>query len=573
VHNGPSLIARRTNACAAGQARRAIGVLMAAVVLLVTLQLVGPAAARASTTLSASVTPVSTSALQVQWTPPAGFTPRAWTVLVVDTQGRSWGARSACIDCRSTLVDGLAAGVRYRVSVIAWGTTGTVAKTLEATVPAGACAGVTGTCVSVGAGTRAAAAHVAQGFLFGVTERTDPAQVKGLSPRSWRIAPHTPASFARARAAGGDITLILSDSWPAYAAQNGLAGANPWESWPAYTSFVMSTVKRHVALGMLPEYWEVQNEPDGNGIYKAGSAATHSLVLEQFEVAHDAIRSLLPQARIVGPSLSMFRYRDPRAVIDLESFVDHAAANGLRFDLAWHENGNDALGRFDGDPKSLIGHVEMVRQLVADRPSLRDARVLINEYAAPWSFDQPGAAVGYMAALETAGVDGASRSCFPIRVGGTVHDTCFSQPGLLDGLLLPDGAKADTFAVHDAYASMAGARLQTSTTDMWTSALSAIDGRTVRTLIGRHQSCTAKLNSGCPTGWKTAPAGAPVTLKLPCTGAEAHRVRVERIVDAAAVATAPTTVLSATLRCSGGAVTVKLAGLPDGAVYSAVSTR
>jgi hypothetical protein len=492
---------------------------------------------------------------------------------VADSQGRSWGKRTACIDCRSTLVDGLAAGMRYRLSIIGWGTTATVGLTLDVTMPAGACAGVTGTCVAVGSQTREAAAHAAQGFVFGMTDRTNVDLVKNLSPRSWRIAPHTPDSFTRARSMGGDITLVLSDSWPAYASQNGLPGANPWADWSQYATFVTSTVKRHVALGMLPEYWEVQNEPDGKGIYTSGSPATRALVLEQYKVAHDAIRSVVPDARIVGPSLSMFRYRDAAAVIDLVSFLDHAAANGLRFDLAWHENGNNALGQFEGDAKSLIGHVDMARQLVADRPSLSDVRVLINEYSAPWNFDQPGATVGYMAALETAGVDGSNRSCFPLPVLGLLYDTCFSQPGLLDGLLLPDGSKADTYAVHQAYAAMTGPRLQASTTDRSTSALSAIDGGTVRALIGRHQSCTALLDSGCPVGWLPALLGTPVTVKLPCRGTDAHRVRVELVTDSAPVAAVAATVLSKTFKCSRGALTVKLSGLADGSVYSVVSTR
>ena len=561
---------------ALARAVRPVVALLAALLVLGSLGVAPLPTARASAatpTIAVTATSTSTSALEVRWVPSAGYSAQAWSLNVLeDASGRSWGQRTACKDCRSTVIDGLSAGVAYRIVVIGWGDT-VASGEARATVSSASCAGVTGTCVTVGAGTRPAAAHVGQGFLFGTTAATDMAAVTALAPRSWRIAPHTPDSFARARAAGGDITLILSDSWRAYVKDNGLLpGTNPWDDFAAYRAFVTSTVRRHINLGMLPEYWEVQNEPDGNNIYGLLSPATRPLVLEQHRVAHDAIRALLPDARIVGPALAKFRYRDALATVDLESFVDFAASNGLRFDIAWHENGNNVLGQYDGDPKSLVGHVDMVRQLIADRPALGQPRILINEFGAPWNFDQPGASVGYLAALETAQVSGANRACFPIRVGLTTYSTCHSEPGLLDGLLLPDGSKADNYLVHQAYAAMTGARLQTSTTDRSTSALSAQDGGTVRTLVGRHQSCTQGANQGCPLLWKPGQTGTALTVKLPCADGGTYDVRVERIDDLAPTAATAITVLASKMTCSGGALSVKLPGLADGAVYSVVST-
>jgi hypothetical protein len=549
--------------------RRGLGALVAGLVLATAALVLAPARAEAVTNPPVTITATSpsTSSLKLTWSAPVGVGSQGWSIHLKDSAGRTWPATTACTACRSTVINGLLAGTRYDVTIVGYGTTPVGVGTTVGTVQAGTCAGVTNTCVSVGSTAVGAVSHVGQGFLHGTTAATDTSKVAALDPQAWRIASGDFARFTRARQLGGDITLLMSDPWRGWADRNGLAGQNPWADWAKYSEFIAGSVRYHVAAGMVPEYWEVQNEPDWAANYTDAVPATWALVLEQFKVAHDAIRSVIPDARIVGPSLTNYRLASPTAVIDLISFLDHAKANGLRFDIAWHELGNGQPATLSGDPHAVIAHVDSVRAAIADR-GLTDVQIHINEYGAAWSFDQPGVHVGYIAALETAGVHIANTACWPVVHLGISYGTCFADPGLLDGLLSPLGLETDTYAVHKAYAAMNGQRTQTATNDAWTSATAARDaGGVVRGLVGRHQSCTVGLDGGCHAGIAPAPVGKTVTLAMTVSCRTKYDLRVQLISNVHnGLPSIPVTVVAKAASC--GSTKVTLPALTDGSAYS-----
>jgi len=530
------------------------------------------AQAATSIPITVKATSPSPSSLKITWSAPTGVGSAGWAVVLKDSAGRTWPPTAACKGCRASVIEGLLAGKRYDVTVIGYGTNPVGLGTTSGTVQAGSCTGVVGTCVHIGTTKMTPVTHVGQGLLHGTTVTSDLQKAAALQPRSWRIAAGDLDRFARARQIGGSITALMSDPWKGWAARNGLAGKNPWADWDKYRQFIVGTVQFHISTGMVPDYWEIQNEPDYPGQYSADQPATRALILQQLQVAHDAIRSVLPNARIVAGSLAQFRFNDAAAPVDLGAIADHAKANGLRFDLAWHEIGNGQPGTLTGDPRSTIAHVDTVRAGLVDR-GLTDVRIHINEYGAAWNFDQPGAHVGYLAALETAGVDVASMACWPVLTDGVAFDTCFSDPGLLDGLVSPLGLETDTYAVHKAYAAMAGSRLQTATTDTWTSAISTVDAAgVVRSLVGRSESCTLAVDQGCHTGLAVAPLGTPVTLALKVSCTSTYTLQVQLIANGSnSLGATPTTVVSSTKTCGTNAK-VLLPALTDGSAYSVVAT-
>jgi hypothetical protein len=373
--------------------RSLAAILTTAVALSVAAPFITSADAATNPPITVTATSPSTSSLKVTWSAPAGTGTGGWVIYLKDSAGRAWPGTSACITCRSATLDDLVAGMRYDITIVGYGTTPIALGTGVGTVQAGSCAAVGGTCVTVSSARGASVSHNAQGFLHGTSSSTSTAKVDALDPQSWRIPARSYAPFVRARQAGGTVTALLSDAWRYWADTHGLVGQNPWADWTKYQEFVVSTVQLHQSLGLLPEYWEIQNEPDHALAYTDSQPETRALVLEQFRVAHDAIRSVLPNARIVGPSLSQFIFADATRTLDLRSFLDFVKANGLRFDLAWHELGHSSPASIAGDPRAVVSHVDTARAALADR-GLTDVRIHINEYGAAWNFDQPGVRVG-----------------------------------------------------------------------------------------------------------------------------------------------------------------------------------
>jgi hypothetical protein len=268
---------------------------------------------------------------------------------------------------------------------------------------------------------------------------------------------------------------------------------NPWESWEEYRAFVTGVVQWHLFHGLVPDFWEIQNEPDQRQWYPtpvAGMEPTRERVLQQFQVAHDAIRSVLPDAKIVGPSVGTFD-PIPGALVDLVSFLDAAAARDLRFDvLAWHEAGGDCGAACDGGPRGVVHHMATLRGLLAQRPSLGHPDVHINEFAGPYNFHKPGSMVGYFAAFAESGVDRAGASCWNAVYDGSgrSYNGCFYDPGTMDSLLMPNGATPTaTWWVWSAYAAMTGQRVAATSSLPDSSVLATVSPTgAIDLLIGRH---------------------------------------------------------------------------------------
>jgi hypothetical protein len=369
---------------------------------------------------------------------------------------------------------------------------------------------------------------VASGLLLGVDQSSDPALIDALRPASWRLA-GDPENFAVARGTGATVTEMLSDQWPY--ANGGPSAPKPWDDWSAYAQWVRQTVTAKIASGELPDYWEVQNEPDG--MRGTQPLETTAQALYQYQVASTVIRQVDPLAKIEGPSLLGYFDTPGQSTVDMTTFLAYVNAHHLPLDaLSWHE----VIGpTVEHDPNIVITHVRQARALLSQYPAYANIPIFINEYEPRNSHLIPGWEIAWINALESAGVAQAVTACWKEpETQGKVGSDCGG--GGLDGMFQTDtGQPQALYWVHLAYAEMVGERVQASSTDPNISAYAtynAVSG-SIQVLIGRHASCTPLVHPECTQPASATPGPEPVNLrvKLPWgwTAVEAFSQRIPNL--------------------------------------------
>jgi hypothetical protein len=402
---------------------------------------------------------------------------------------------------------------------------------------------------------------VAQGFLKGIDSSTPPALVSALAPRSWVVG-GTGDDFRTARSNGASVTELLSDLW--YDSQPAASRQTPWANFTTYTAWVRRTATAQLANGTTPDYWEIQNEPDG--LYGTFRPATVAQALEQYRIATTTIRSVDPTAKFVGPG-TISPLPSKLSVLDMPTFLNYVAANNLPLDaVSWHEVSH--LG-----PGVVLSNIARVRFMLAAHPRLAHLPIFINEYQTDLNHLIPGWSVEWISLLESAGIAQAGRACWhDIDVAGKSIAEC--SEGGLDGLVQPGSGKPeDLYWLYLAYAQMGGVRLATSSSSPTVSAFATIDRSTgtLRVLVGRHVSCTPAVRISCTQPTAPAPAPIPITLRvLQPSGYSTAVVSVTRIPNVAGPMLPPgpeavpqlQTIANLTVPLHGGA------GIQDGDAYS-----
>ena len=417
--------------------------------------------------------------------------------------------------------------------------------------------------------------HVAQGFIHGVDSSTSPALVAALQPRQWVLADNGDDA-QQAQLAGASTTFLLDVAWDAETAPtNHGQPLAPWEHLDQYAAFVKREVTTVEASGQRIGYWQIQNEPDAP-ITPGGESASTSQALDVFQTGVDGIRSVDPRARIVGPALAAFNDQPSTSTrLDMVTFLDYVVAHNIRIDaLSWHEVGKAAnpVDLFP-DPSSVVIHVQRLRQLLAERPSVGRPAIIINEYDSVADHLIPGWAVAWIDALEQAGIDQANRSCWhQPDVYGKMVSEC--TEGSVDGLFVPgSGLPEAIYNVHRAYAQMTGTRLVTSSTSPGVSLVASRDDGAGRltVLVGRHESCTAAVRVDCnePASATPGPAAVLLVVQTPWT---VSSVDVQRVANIAGVAPVPQTVSHSSVG-RGGSLGIPIPAFADGDAYVITLTR
>ena len=395
--------------------------------------------------------------------------------------------------------------------------------------------------------------------------------VGALNLHSWRIgaADSTRYSEVAAVVPPQNVIEVLSAAWYTNTYSRGYV-ADPWANWTAYTTFVATTVQQAEQAGQNP-IWEIQNEPE-NYPYSPSQPPTRALVDTQYLKAYQAIKSVDPNARVIGPSID-WQYENYSApwYVDMKTFIPFAATNGMKlYAIAWHDNADQTDQSpliYQEMPLVLRDHAEEVRELIAENPGIGSPKLFVDENGSGSGHFIPAFTAGYLAAEDQAGVDEANRSCWPYP--GSFDLTVCSQPHL-GGLLNNDGNPNAIYWTMVDYAAMSGTRVESETSDLNLSSLAVTDasGET-RVLLGLHKTCskwttTAKYCLGPSTA--PAPITTTVQVMVP-TSATSATLQIQAIPDSFNdLLTAPATTTS-TIPVSSGIATVSIPSFGDGQAY------
>jgi hypothetical protein len=440
-----------------------------------------------------------------------------------------------CGNCTTTTFRSLSAGVSYEATVIPIDDAGngTPATSSSLTIQIWC---LVGACVSFDANTPIGPAnHADSGLLEALyPEDSNQADVRALGTTMFRGTPPPEANgtfnwsaFEVATADGAQTIVGLDDILKVEA---GGYPPTPWSDWTAYSNWVKTTATQLVASGKEIDYWEIYNEPGGNNNYynAAGYASeTPDLLLHQFLVAYDAIKSVDPSAQIIGPELPYWldypnQYSTLDHSFDMVTFLNFAVANHIQLGaLSWHEivdNFGPAPEENSLLPATLDDHVADARALLAARPSLGHPKIFIDEYGMPEVQKIPGWDVAYLAALTNAGVDSGVRACW--------YNDC-TEP-TLDGLIYQNGnSPLPEYYERLFYEQMSGSMVTTNSSSDTVTALGSFNSttQTLTGLVGRGVGCTQNLLL-CPTTWvdskRAQPTSVLVTITVPWTSGTAH---------------------------------------------------
>ena len=262
------------------------------------------------------------------------------------------------------------------------------------------------------------------GFLLGldvnqlVDGKPADALVQPLRPKFWRVR-----SEWADRVAGYGAKPIVLCSEGRYP-----PAAPPWnDDYAGWKEHVTELARRH---GDAVVY-DVWNEPDMGMFFLDWPDANFEKFLETFRVAHDAIRSVVPEAVISGPSLSA-SYCPYR----LHQFMDFCLRHKLKVDvLSLH-----MLDREDAGFDTMKSDLAQVRASFIENPAYAAVGVKeihVNEYGANSAQSyRPGSILAFLRSMEEAGVTAACRACWDHPDAPGVNS---GFDGSLDGLLTSTG--------------------------------------------------------------------------------------------------------------------------------------
>ena len=478
----------------------------------------------------------SSTLVTVRWIfAPSGPTPDR-ALVTAYAGGNSVGSVTCAAPvCTAMWVPGLTAGSVYTFGVQSGVASGYSTSTMSAPVTVNSGCAQSDVCVGVDATRQGAPAqHRAAGILQGSDIPVPPALVSPLGIEYWRTAVGPPTcpgvefctgyggydSLMRLDP-GAVTTSILSGNWidqtymsfrecPNLAVcvaggyEQPYGGeALPWSNWSAYDSFISTVVRDVEQSGRTVNYWDLINEPPSanpvtNWYLDAQDTKTLTAAdIEQWVLhTYRDVKAVDPNAKVVCPSLENyedFPGEDPDAqqLLDLSAFLAFAAANNIDCDaFSWHEiNSVPTPTDFNMQPEDIQAHVSRFRSLLSAYPMFAHAQIFVNEYGAfqptqnlkAQTYESmPGWAVGYISALEAAGVNEANRSCNPTT----------GCP--LDDLLVHVGTSyepSDLYWPYAFYAQMQGSVVPVTSSEEQVSGFSALDPttNTLRILLGRHE--------------------------------------------------------------------------------------
>jgi len=301
------------------------------------------------------------------------------------------------------------------------------------------------------------AAHSMSGFLHACSATEPPDEcIMALRPALWRVGWMWLDNRDRLARLGIPVIMVLSDTW----------GPHPPADAAAWDAHVRKIAGDARGRGFT---WDIWNEPDISQFWKG----TRPQFFETYARAARALRAELgPRTRISGPSITHYDHTY------IAQFLDYCVANKIRLDvLSWHELAVDA------DIPSITDHLRDARASFLNDPaykSLGIQKIQINEIVGPTAQYEPGEILGYFAALERGGADGACKGCWPDSHG---RDNCANAT--LDGILTPDTHQPRAaWWAYKVYADGLAGRVACASANAHIAAFAAREGDGAQVVLG-----------------------------------------------------------------------------------------
>ena len=311
-----------------------------------------------------------------------------------------------------------------------------------------------------------------QGFLHGNPASSDSVSTAKLKPAFWRIGIYwfNGANYDEAKRFNPKISLVLNDL---YKLVNNIYAdtlSKPWiNNWYSWDSLVTALVNNSVTFNKPVDYWDVWAEPDN------WWTGTSDQFFEMYRRTDSIIRSVLPNAKIVGPDLASFNLPIILAFIDFLN-IRNVHLNAI----SWHEFFY---------PENITVNVQQMRDSLAVRPWAGNPEIHIPEYAGfTASHLIPGWNVGWIYYLEKAKVNWASHGCWNESDGTIFWSDCAFG---LNGLFMSDNVTPQpNYWVHRAYAELDTIRLVTTNSQTRTVSLAGKNDVTqeMKIIVGRYDN-------------------------------------------------------------------------------------
>ena len=314
--------------------------------------------------------------------------------------------------------------------------------------------------------------------------------------------------------------------------------------WASWENFVTRMAEQARGAGWTDVIWEPWNEPDINYFWKR----SYRRFLETYEHAVKAVRRVIPDAVVTGPSLA--RFNESKII----EFLEFSRERGVLPDVInWHE--------IPLAPNGIPGRVNRIRAYLK-KNNINITRFMLPEITEPRFQFSPGNAVAFIANIHRAGVEASAKSCWADPDEGHGMDNCLNAS--LDGLLRPGRKPRSIWWCYRAYGSMSGRLLPVDFPPRETTldGIATYDGLRQKgcILVGRTQS--NHVLSGRARDRRTQHVvvkvkGIPDSL----TAAGAVRLKIMKIEDSEArVSSGPVAIQDALQSVSGSEL---LLALPD----------
>lgn len=275
--------------------------------------------------------------------------------------------------------------------------------------------------------------HCASGSLYGMTESL-PSDINA------HVTPLKPNVFVQPAVSGTGHQQPIGDAFEVAKRLQGTSGKVqirladilpgwPYQ-WPGSESWLQSVkgiIEKKLSSGLTNfDGYEIWNEPYGT--WKDANGSFHSTL---WKPTYDLIKSLDPEAKIIGPSFSY--YNSTR----MSAFLTYAKENNCLPDvISWHQWGSGGF----------IASLENYRSLEKTL-GISERAISINEYSSDTHVYEgaPGISVPFIAKFERNGVESAMISWWFTNL-----------PGRLGSLLTAKNEKGGGWWLYKWYADMSG---------------------------------------------------------------------------------------------------------------------